>query len=980
MAIALLVIWGGNLCAQTDVFKEVTGKIANPSFEADETTVADTDKDNKVSDWTFTQNNGRIAVFNSSSADDTYGSSSPSNGTYYVRIRTAGGSSSDPQTLTSASAFSLEKGTYRVRFDYKAAKVHTYAKKFTVYAMDGSTSLGSKENSIPKVNSSSSYFSGISWTTDNFSFDLFATTDVTIKIVCEGSSSSAGRTVLALDNFILDRNLTQSLISLIDEATLFYYENTSYTDLKDVIDDTDPSSTDTDDLETQYKTLSDALDWARANKAWNTARSTLDALDEDALPSAAKDAITSALGETEPTTTDGYNTATEALQGLIDSYAGILAAYDKVKALITLATNEKTYSAGADGAKSTLNTAIGTANTNKEECTDVSGLTSVYSTLESARQTYVISGAEPDAGHPFDWTFKLSNPNFEDSPLGWALNKGTTNSTDCEVKTNESEAQDGEKYYNAWAQQIEFIEVYQNVTLPLGDYTLKGYLYTGSGGKKAQHIYAHNGADNSSSNLSSEGAWVQLEADFKQTSSSSVKIGVYSAGNNVNNDSKGWFRADNFQLFYNGQKPILNDVIESATALSTKNVGSEAFQIPTSCAADLVTAIGTAQGVYDNSSKYGSDIATEINNLNTEISDYNTAVTTAVLNAPDPAKKYYIKVATTGHAKKDNAVVVALGSTSATNPTGYTFNASAAPAAYLCQAFTFTQVSGNTYQISINRPEGEVYLTNGTKNGSTSGWKESQIQGTTESEDAMTFTIKVSSNDGAFNIYNSETNSTIACQAAGNLYTEAGNADFALAEASQASVTVSCNAGKYGTVIFPFTPNVSTGFEKITFYSCSSVNGETNKAQLSEVLDAPAANTPYLIKNDDEEKFTKTLTGWGTASAASSKPDGSLLTGVYTNSPITHDAHNYVLQTQEGVQAFYLVKDEDFEATPYKCYLTYAEGPSVKAFFFDGDETAVSSVKADELQDATIYNLAGQRVNKAQKGVYIINGKKVAVK
>lgn len=31
----------------------------------------------------------------------------------------------------------------------------------------------------------------------------------------------------------------------------------------------------------------------------------------------------------------------------------------------------------------------------------------------------------------------------------------------------------------------------------------------------------------------------------------------------------------------------------------------------------------------------------------------------------------------------------------------------------------------------------------------------------------------------------------------------------------------------------------------------------------------------------------------------------------------------------------------------------------------------------NEESEADIYNLAGQRVNKAQKGIYIINGKKV---
>ena len=41
--------------------------------------------------------------------------------------------------------------------------------------------------------------------------------------------------------------------------------------------------------------------------------------------------------------------------------------------------------------------------------------------------------------------------------------------------------------------------------------------------------------------------------------------------------------------------------------------------------------------------------------------------------------------------------------------------------------------------------------------------------------------------------------------------------------------------------------------------------------------------------------------------------------------------------------------------------------------------TGIASVM-ENAKDAVIYNLAGQRVQKAQSGLYIVNGKKVAVK
>jgi hypothetical protein len=42
--------------------------------------------------------------------------------------------------------------------------------------------------------------------------------------------------------------------------------------------------------------------------------------------------------------------------------------------------------------------------------------------------------------------------------------------------------------------------------------------------------------------------------------------------------------------------------------------------------------------------------------------------------------------------------------------------------------------------------------------------------------------------------------------------------------------------------------------------------------------------------------------------------------------------------------------------------------------------TGINSIAADKMKNATIYTISGQRVEKAQKGLYIINGKKVVIK
>jgi hypothetical protein len=76
---------------------------------------------------------------------------------------------------------------------------------------------------------------------------------------------------------------------------------------------------------------------------------------------------------------------------------------------------------------------------------------------------------------------------------------------------------------------------------------------------------------------------------------------------------------------------------------------------------------------------------------------------------------------------------------------------------------------------------------------------------------------------------------------------------------------------------------------------------------------------------------------------------------------------------------------EDFGVTPEnndgRSYTVSGEMPQVETTFnlTIGKGTGINTINADD-ENAPIYNVAGQRVSKAQKGVFIQNGKKVAVK
>jgi hypothetical protein len=65
----------------------------------------------------------------------------------------------------------------------------------------------------------------------------------------------------------------------------------------------------------------------------------------------------------------------------------------------------------------------------------------------------------------------------------------------------------------------------------------------------------------------------------------------------------------------------------------------------------------------------------------------------------------------------------------------------------------------------------------------------------------------------------------------------------------------------------------------------------------------------------------------------------------------------------------------------FRAYLRTKSADVRAELFIDGVATAIEAIDADNsVLNGAIYNLAGQRVQKAQRGLYIVNGKKVVIK
>ena len=205
---------------------------------------------------------------------------------------------------------------------------------------------------------------------------------------------------------------------------------------------------------------------------------------------------------------------------------------------------------------------------------------------------------------------------------------------------------------------------------------------------------------------------------------------------------------------------------------------------------------------------------------------------------------------------------------------------------------------------------------------------------------------------------------------------EAGSASsWIIREVNAPTYTLSVTDAGWASLVLGFNATIPSG---VKAYTVSAV--AEDYATLAQVTNAVLpANTPVLIQAaKGDYKFAHTT--------ESATVAGNLLQGKPYNAYVEGSA--YVLaNAANGVGLYKATLDKDeagAEGTTHflnnagKAYLP-ASAVSAGARFlgFDfGTETGIGEVET-EVENAVIYDLAGRRVQKAQKGLYIVNGKKM---
>ena len=185
--------------------------------------------------------------------------------------------------------------------------------------------------------------------------------------------------------------------------------------------------------------------------------------------------------------------------------------------------------------------------------------------------------------------------------------------------------------------------------------------------------------------------------------------------------------------------------------------------------------------------------------------------------------------------------------------------------------------------------------------------------------------------------------------------------------------TVSANIATYSS---PFPVKLPEGVDAYI----AKQEGENNVV-LQKITGALPANTGVILSSETAKKDCIPTVRTTEPLATVNAEDNKLV--ATTGSAVDANVNAYVLSQNNGTAVFKKLSSSDRTIKQYKAYLKLDDAQSAQLmnFAFAGsDLTGIQNVTETSAKSNTAYDLAGRKVGKLQKGIYIVNGKKVIVK
>lgn len=204
-----------------------------------------------------------------------------------------------------------------------------------------------------------------------------------------------------------------------------------------------------------------------------------------------------------------------------------------------------------------------------------------------------------------------------------------------------------------------------------------------------------------------------------------------------------------------------------------------------------------------------------------------------------------------------------------------------------------------------------------------------------------------------------------------NWSASAANSKWVIEEATTFTVSLNgpVDGSYYATLCVPFDVTL----DGATAYTLN-LNATETALTMTEVEGTVAAGTPVLLKGASASATASISTPSSTAISTE-----TALTGTYVAKDVTGST-DYFLGMANGKVGFYHWDGSTLSANRAYLEASKLNNSGVKGFALDFEDDATSIQTIDNGQQTTegaIYNVAGQRMNKMQKGINIINGKKI---
>lgn len=172
------------------------------------------------------------------------------------------------------------------------------------------------------------------------------------------------------------------------------------------------------------------------------------------------------------------------------------------------------------------------------------------------------------------------------------------------------------------------------------------------------------------------------------------------------------------------------------------------------------------------------------------------------------------------------------------------------------------------------------------------------------------------------------------------------------------------NGKSYATFCAPFGVTVAD-----TKANTLVMDASKKFVTLNEIAEVPANTGVLLVNETGATTATVTINDAAAATVANNALVGTL-------APHAKEAGDLFLGNNEGVVGFYDWAGTSLAAN--RAYIPAATAAGVRALLFDNTTTGVNAATLNNASQK-VFDLQGRRVQKAQKGLYIVNGKKVVL-